>query len=158
MGSRSGSIDPGIVLYLLQQKKLTVDQLDETLNKDSGLRGISGSGDMRQILRDIKEDKPRAKLAFDMFVHRLRYYIGVMLATLGGLDELVFTGGIGENAAEVCAATCESFAFLGLELDAQKNKQSPADHDISAVDSTIPVLIIHTEEDWAIARECWELV
>ena len=157
MGSRSGSIDPGIMLYLLQQKKVTVEQLNETLNKVSGLKGISGSGDMRQILRDIKEDKPRAKLAFDMFVHRLRYYIGAMLATLGGLDALVFTGGIGENAAEVRAAACESFAFLGLKLDAHKNKQSPADQLISAVDSTIPVLIIHTEEDWAIARECWEM-
>jgi acetate kinase len=157
MGSRSGSIDPGIMLYLLQQKKVTVEQLDETLNKASGLKGISGSGDMRQILRDIKESKPRSKLAFDMFVHRLRYYIGAMLATLGGLDALVFTGGIGENAAEVREATCESFAFLGLKLDAQKNEQSPADQDISAIDSAIPVLIVHTQEDWAIARDCWEL-
>jgi len=157
MGSRSGSIDPGIMLYLLQQKKVTIEQLDETLNKASGLKGISGSGDMRQILRDIKEDKPRAKLAFDMFVHRLRYYIGAMLATLGGLDALVFTGGIGENAAEVRAAACESFAFLGLKLDEQKNAQSPADQLIGAVDSAIPLLIIHTQEDWAIARECWEL-
>ena len=157
MGSRSGSIDPGIMLYLLQQKKVTVEQLDETLNKASGLKGISGSGDMRKILRDIKENKPRAKLAFDMFVHRLRYYIGAMLATLGGLDALVFTGGIGENAAEVREATCESFAFLGLKLDAQKNQQSPADQDISASDSAIPVLIVQTQEDWAIARECWEL-
>ena len=158
MGSRSGSIDPGIMLYLLQQKKVTVEQLDETLNKASGLKGISGSGDMRQILRDIKEDKPRAKLAFDMFVHRLRYYIGAMLATLGGLDALVFSGGIGENAAEVRAAVCESFAFLGLKLDEQKNVQSPADQLISVVDLAIPVLIIHTQEDWAIARECLELV
>ena len=157
MGSRSGSIDPGIILYLLQQKKVTVEQLDETLNKASGLKGISGSGDMRQILRDIKEDKPRAKLAFDMFVHRLRYYIGAMLATLGGLDALVFSGGIGENAAEVRSAVCESFAFLGLKLDEQKNVQSPADQLISAADSAIPTLIIHTQEDWAIARECWEL-
>jgi len=157
MGSRSGSIDPGIMLYLLQQKKVTVEQLDDTLNEASGLKGISGSGDMRQILRDIQESKPRAKLAFDMFVHRLRYYIGAMLATLGGLDALIFTGGIGENAAEVREATCESFAFLGLKLDAQKNEQSPADQNISTIDSAIPVLIVHTEEDWAIARECWEL-
>ena len=157
MGSRSGSIDPGIMLYLLQQKKVTVEQLDETLNKASGLKGISGTGDMRQILRDIKEDKPRAKLAFDMFVHRLRYYIGAMLATLGGLDALVFSGGIGENAAEVRSAACESFAFLGLKLDEQKNIQSPPDQLISAADSAIPTLIIHTQEDWAIARECWEL-
>jgi len=73
------------------------------------------------------------------------------------LDALVFTGGIGENAAEVRAAACESFAFIGLKLDALKNDQSLADQDISAVDSSIPVLIIHTQEDWAIARECWEL-
>ena len=157
MGSRSGSIDPGIILYLLQQKKLTLEQLDETLNKASGLKGISGTGDMRQVLLDIKVGKPRAKLAFDMFVHRLRFYIGAMLATLGGLDALVFTGGIGENAAEVRVAACESFAFLGLKLDAQKNEQSPVDQNISAVDSAIPVLIVHTQEDWAIARECWEL-
>jgi acetate kinase len=157
MGSRSGSIDPGIILYLLQQKKMTVEQLDETLNKASGLKGISGSGDMRQILHDIKEGKQRAKLAFDMFVHRLSYYIGGMLASLGGLDGLVFTGGIGENAAEVRQASCESFAFLGLKLDALKNEQSPADQVISAIDSAIPVLVIHTQEDWAIARECWEL-
>jgi acetate kinase len=157
MGSRSGSIDPGILLYLLQQKKYSVEQLNETLNKASGLKGISGSGDMRQILREIKEGKPKAKLAFDMFVHRLRYYIGAMLATLGGLDALVFTGGIGENAAEVREAACESFAFLGLKLDPQKNAQSPADEDISAADSAIPVLIVHTQEDWAIARECWKL-
>ncbi len=112
---------------------------------------------MRQILRDIKEGKSRAKLAFDMFVHRLRYFIGAMLATLGGLDSLIFTGGIGENAAEVREAVCESFAFLSLKLDPQKNAQSPADQDISAVDSAIPVLIIHTQEDWAIARDCWKL-
>src|SRR5215471_18449427 len=100
MGSRAGSIDPGIILYLLQQKKYTLEQLDEILNKASGLKGIAGAGDMRQVLHDMKEGNPRAKLAFDMFVHRLCYYIGAMLASLGGLDALVFTGGIGENAVE----------------------------------------------------------
>jgi acetate kinase len=157
MGSRSGSVDPGILLYLLQQKGYTVEQVDETLNKASGLKGISGSGDMRQVLREIKEGKPQAKLAFDMYVHRLRYYTGAMLATLGGLDALVFAGGVGENSAEVRAAVCEAFAFLGLKLNLQKNVQSPADQDISAADSAIPVLIVHTQEDWAIARECWNL-
>jgi acetate kinase len=157
MGSRSGSLDPGILLYLLQQKKYSLEQLDEILNTASGLKGISGSGDMRQILQEVKEGKPRARLAFDMFVHRLRYYIGAMLATLGGLDALVFTGGIGENAAEVRTASCESFAFLGIKLDAQKNSQSPADAQISAANSAIPVFIVHTQEDWAIAQECWKL-
>ena len=157
MGSRSGSIDPGIILYLLQQKKLSVEQLDETLNKASGLKGILGTGDMRQVLSGMKEGNPRAKLAFDMFVHRLRYYIGAMLATLDGLDALVFTGGIGENAAEVREVTCEAFSFIGLKLDASKNGQSSADQVISTTDSAVPVLIIHTQEDWAIARECYEL-
>ena len=78
-------------------------------------------------------------------------------ATLGGLDALVFAGGIGENSAQVRASACESFAFLGLELDPQKNARSPADQVISAANSTLPVLVIHTQEDWAIAQECWRL-
>ncbi len=157
MGSRSGSIDPGIMLYLLQQKGYSAEQLDTTLNKASGLKGIAGSGDMRQVLREIKEGNPRATLAFDMFVYRLRYYTGAMLAALGGLDALVFAGGIGENSAEVRAAVVESFAFLGLKLDAQKNAQSPADQDISAAGSAVPVVIVRTQEDWAIAQECWKM-
>jgi acetate kinase len=157
MGSRSGSVDPGILLYLLQQKGYSADQLDTILNKKSGLKGICGSGDMRQVLQEINEGNAQAKLAFDMFVHRLSYYIGAMLATLGGLDALVFAGGIGENSAQVRAAACESFAFLGLELDPQKNAKSPADQVISAANSTLPVLVIHTQEDWAIAQECWRL-
>jgi acetate kinase len=105
----------------------------------------------------MQEGNAQARLAFDMFVHRLRYYIGAMLATLGGLDALVFAGGIGENSADVRAAACASFAFLGLELDLQKNAQSPADQFISAADSAVPVLIVSTQEDWAIAQECWKL-
>ncbi len=157
MGSRSGSIDPGIMLYLLLQKGYSAEQLDTALNKSSGLKGIAGSGDMRQVLREIKEGNPRAKLAFDMFVYRLRYYTGAMLAALGGLDALVFAGGIGENSAEVRAAVVDSFAFLGLKLDAQKNALSPADQDISAAGSAVPVVIVRTQEDWAIAQECWKL-
>ena len=157
MGSRSGSIDPGIMLYLLEQKGYTAEQLDTTLNKASGLRGIAGSGDMRQVLREVKEGNPRAKLAFDMFVYRLRYYTGAMLAALGGLDALVFAGGIGEHSAEVRAAVVDSFAFLGLKLDGQKNALSPADQDISAAGSAVPVVIVRTQEDWAIAQECWKL-
>jgi acetate kinase len=157
MGSRSGSVDPGILLYLQQQKGYPVAQLDSILNKASGLKGIAGSADMRGILHAMQEGNAQARLAFDMFVHRLRYYIGAMLATLGGLDALVFAGGIGENSADVRAAACASFAFLGLELDLQKNAQSPADQFISAADSAVPVLIVSTQEDWAIAQECWKL-
>jgi acetate kinase len=99
----------------------------------------------------------RAKLAFDVFVHRLRSYIGSMLATLGGVDALVFTGGIGENSATVRTAACEGFGFLGLELNPERNAAPSADRDIASADSAVRVLIVRAEEDWAIARECWKI-
>lgn len=158
MGSRSGSVDPSILLYLQREHGYSIAQLDQMLNKESGLKGISGiSGDMRQILQAIKEDNQRAKLALSMYVYRLRYFIGAMIASLGGIDVLTFTGGVGENAAEVRAKTCEAFGFLGLQLDQIKNAASPADQDIATAESAVRVLIVHTEEDWEIARECWQI-
>ena len=158
MGSRSGTVDPGILTYLLREKHYTADQLDTLLNKESGLKGVSGvSSDMREILSACKEGNERAKLAFAIYIHRLRSFIGAMLATLGGLDALVFAGGVGEHAPTVRAAACEAFAFLGLRLDATKNEQSPVDQNIAAHDSSIPVLVVQTQEDWSIAKECWRL-
>ncbi|HEY9851830.1 MAG TPA: acetate kinase [Leptolyngbyaceae cyanobacterium] len=158
MGSRSGSIDPGILLYILRQTDSTPDKLDKILNRQSGLQGISGvSSDLRSIMDAIAQGNSRAKLSLDMFVHRLRSYIGAMLASLGGLDALIFTAGIGENSADIRAATCEAFDFLGLKLDLAKNLRSPRDEDIATADSKVRVLVIHTQEDWAIARECWQL-
>jgi acetate kinase len=158
MGSRSGSVDPGILIYLLRQKGYSADQLDTILNKQSGLKGISGiSGDMRAIHAAIEEGNERAKLAFAVYVHRLRSSIGSMIAVLGGVDALVFAGGVGENDAATRAAVCGAFAFLGLRLDAQKNAQSPADQDIAAADSAVRVLIVQTQEDWSIAKECWSI-
>ncbi len=188
MGTRSGSVDPGILTYLMRQNKQTGEQLDDLLNKKSGLWGISGfSGDMREIIEAMKtavdvnsaqtEGNPgavgqlttghsksngstqavRAKLAFDMFVHRLRREIGGMIAVLGGLDVLLFTAGIGENSADVRAAACAPLAFAGVQLDRAKNAQSAADADISATTSTVRVLIIAAQEDWMIARDCFRL-
>ena len=158
MGSRSGSVDPGILIHLLQHQGYSADQLDNTLNKASGLQGISGiSSDMRQILKAMDEGNERAKLAFDMYVYRLRVHIGMMLAALGELDALVFAAGVGENAAAVRAAACEGFGFLKLKLDEQKNALSPADQDIATADSPVRVLVVHTQEDWMIAQECWKL-
>ncbi len=158
MGSRSGSVDPGILIYLLREKGYSADQFDTMLNKEAGLKGISGiSSDMRTILAACKEGNERAKLAFDIYIHRLRSCIGAMLATLGGLDALVFAGGVGEHAASVRAAACEAFAFLGLKLDAAKNAQSPVDQDIATADSPVRVLVVQTQEDWSIAKECWRL-
>lgn len=163
MGSRSGAVDPGILIHLLREGKYSADNLEKVLNKQSGLLGISGiSNDMRQILAAMKSGNARAQLAFELFVHRLRSYIGAMLASLGGLDAVAFTGGIGENSAEVRAAACEAFGFLGLSVDSGKNagpsqEELAADRDIAASRSTIRVLVIRAREEWAIARECWRL-
>src|SRR5216683_5139340 len=158
MGTRSGSVDPGIMTYLMRERKSTGEQLDDLLNTKSGLLGISGvSSDMRQIVAAMKDGHPRAKLAFEIFVHRLQAGIGAMIAALGGIDALVFTAGIGENSPEVRAAACDNFRFLGLKLDAAKNVQSSADRDISLSDSAVRVLIVRAQEDWAIARDCWKL-
>jgi acetate kinase len=159
MGTRSGSVDPGILTYLMRQRQLSGQQLDEILNQKSGLLGISGiSSDMRQIITAGKKGHERAKLALDIYIHRLRSGIGAMIAVLGGIDALVFTAGIGENSPEVRAAVCENFAFLDLRLDQVKNAESPLDEDISALDATVRILVIHAQEDWMIARECWNLV
>ena len=157
MGSRSGSIDPGIIIHLLRRSDLTAEKLDDILNRNSGLKGISGvSGDMRQIVEAITQGNQRAQLALDIYIHRLRAGIGAMLASLGGLDALIFTAGVGENSAVVRAAACEAFEFMGLKLDGEKNQQVQGDEDIAATDSAARVLVIHTQEDWEIARECWK--
>ncbi|MEG4201297.1 acetate kinase [Microcoleus sp. Pol12A5] len=158
MGSRSGSIDPGILIHLLKQSDFTAEKLDGILNRNSGLKGISGvSSDLRQIGDAIAQGNQRAQLALDIYIHRLRAGIGAMLASLGGLDALMFTAGVGENSAVVRSAACEAFGFIGLKLDDEKNQHSPLDQDIAAVDSAVRILVIHTQEDWEIARECWKL-
>jgi len=158
MGTRSGSVDPGILTYLMRQKGISPQRLDEILNKESGLLGISGiSGDMRQILTAVKSGHERAKLAFDIYIHRLQSGIGAMAAVLGGVHAVIFTAGVGENSPEVRSATCGNFGYLGLKLDAKKNLQPSLDQDIAAADSSVRVLVIRAQEDWAIARECWNL-
>jgi acetate kinase len=158
MGTRSGSVDPGILTYLLRHERLDGNTLDEMLNAKSGLLGISGvSSDMREVEAAMKEGNARAKLAFEIFVHRLRSGIGSMVTALNGIDALVFTAGIGENSAAVRAAACANFGFLGLALDPAKNLASPMESDISASGSTVRVLVLAAQEDWAIARECWKL-
>ena len=158
MGTRSGSVDPGILTYLMRQDGLDAQTLDDMLNAKSGLLGISGvSSDMREVEAAMRKGNARAKLAFDIFVHRLRSGIGSMVAALNGIDALVFTAGIGENSAEVRAAACANLGFLGLAIDLAKNLASPVESDISATGSTVRVLLLAAQEDWAIARECWKL-
>jgi acetate kinase len=155
MGTRSGSIDPGIITYLLRHDKKTAAEIDDLLNKQSGLKGISGiSPDMREVLYSKHAGNERAELAFNMFIHRLQTGIGAMAATLNGYDVLIFTAGIGENSAEVRRSTCEKLKFLGVELDDKKNNEPCSDQDIAPSASKVRVFTIRAQEDWAIAQEC----
>ncbi len=157
MGSRSGSIDPAIPIHLMRDHGYTPDQLDTLLNKQSGLKGISGiSSDMRDIQKAIDQGSDRAQLAIDLYLHRLNACIGSMLMSLGGLDALIFTAGIGEHAPAIRAQVCQRLTFLNLTIDPEKNAHAHADQDISAPESAVHVLVIHTEEDWAIAQACWK--
>jgi acetate kinase len=158
MGSRSGSVDPGILTYLMRQRQLQAHLIDEMLNQKSGLLGISGvSGDMREILGAIKQGHPRARLAFEIYIHRLQAGIGALVAVLGGIDALVFTAGVGENSPEVRSAACGKLEFLCLKLDDAANTQVSADEDVATQDSRVRILVIRAQEEWAIAEECWKL-
>jgi acetate kinase len=151
MGTRCGSIDPQIPLYLIQEYGLDVEAVNRLLNQESGLKGISGiSGDMREINQAIAAGNQRASLALDIYLHRLKSSIGAMVASLNGLDVLVFTGGVGENNAIIREQTCEALTYLGLQLDLAKNHH-PVDQNIATDNSLSAILVIHTQEDWAIA-------
>ena len=155
MGTRSGSVDPGILTHVLQTRNLDAAKLDHILNHDSGLLGVSGiSSDMRDVLAAAAKGNARAKLAFDIFIHRLQSEVGAMAASLGGLDVLVFTAGIGENSPEVRRAACANLEFLGVALDEAANIELHPDAEISRATSRVRVLVISAQEDWAIAKKC----
>jgi acetate kinase len=157
MGSRSGSVDPGILIYLMRQG-YSADQLDKLLNKESGLKGLSGlANDMRLVVEAMEQGNSQAQLAIDVFIHRLRREMGGMVASLGGLDVVVFTAGIGENSPLVWQRACEPFAFLGLKLRDELGRAKD-DQEIGAADSQVRALVIHTQEEWAIAQACIELL
>jgi acetate kinase len=159
MGTRSGSVDPGILTHLIRRQDYTGDQLDQILNRESGLKGISGiSSDMRDILQAMDDGNERARLAFNIYAHRITREFGGMLAVLGGLDAIIFTGGVGENCVPLRAAVCGQLGFLGLKLNAARNSQPKLDEDIAASDSKVRVLVIRAEEDWEIARDCHRLM
>jgi len=159
MGTRSGSIDPGILTHLVRSGAARAEDLDGILNRQSGLLGVSGvSSDMRDIVEAMHNGNERAQLAFEIFIHRLCACIGSMAASLGGLDVLVFTAGIGENSADVRRAACARLVFLGIAIDEGRNSSSKPDVNISRGDSGIQVLVVSAQEDWAIARECLGLL
>jgi acetate kinase len=158
MGTRSGSVDPGMLIYLMREKGLDAGRLDEALNHESGLLGVSGlSADMRRVLAAEAHDAD-ARLAVAIYVHRARQAIGAMAATLGGLDALVFTAGVGEHSAEIRRRICENLGHLGLALDPGANDSCAPDEDVSTPGSAARILVIATREDLSILREVRRLV
>ena len=160
MGTRSGDIDAGAVFHLARNLDIDYDEIDELLNKQSGLLGLSGvSNDMREIIDAAEAGNDNAQMAIDIFCYRLKKYIGAYTAVLGEVDALVFTGGIGENASGIRAQSCRGLAPLGYEIDAKKNADAhgtPA--DISSRDSRSRVLVIPTNEEVIIARDTARIV
>jgi acetate kinase len=156
MGNRSGSVDPGILLYLMRESGDDAAKLDQLLNQQSGLKGLSGvSHDLRQVQAAMQAGNQQAQLAWDVYIHRIRSGIGAMLMSLGGLDALIFTAGVGENSAALRSAVCQGLEFLGIRLDEELNQTGQADRNIATNDSLVKVLVLHTQEDWQIARSCW---
>ena len=156
MGTRSGSIDPGILFYLQREQGMTAGELEHLLNHESGLKGISGlSGDMRTILQACAQGSTRAQLALDLSIARLRACLGSMIMALEGLDVLTFTGGVGEHSADVRARACQGLGFLGVALDEHCNISTAGDRDIAQPDAPVRVLVVQTREEWEIVRACW---
>jgi acetate kinase len=148
MATRSGSIDPAIITYVQQRHGLTPEQVDTILNRESGLLGVSGfTADMREIIEAINNDQPSAKLAFDIFTRRVRQTIGSFAVTMGGVDALVFTAGIGEHSAPVRETVCEGLECLGLVLHDEANHSCHPDADIATAESSGRILVIATREE-----------
>jgi acetate kinase len=159
MGTRSGSLDPGILLYLLKQKKMSVADLEEALLRQSGLLGITGmSSDMRVVQEAADQGHGRARLALEIFADRVRAAIGGLGVTLGRVDAVVFTAGIGEHATKLRGEICRGLECLGLEIDEERNKNCLADADIAMKDSRGRILVLHTREEYLIGREVGRLI
>jgi acetate kinase len=158
MATRSGSVDPGLLLHLLRQGT-SVDELDDLLERRSGLSGLSGLGaDLREVVAARDDGNERSRLAVDVFVHRLVTGIGAMIGALGGLDAIVFTGGIGEHSAEIRARAAAAFAWLGADVDDYANAAASGDADVSTPEARVRVLVVTAREDLVIARAARSLI
>ncbi|SIT69477.1 acetate/propionate family kinase [Microbacterium sp. RU33B] len=154
MGTRSGDIDPAVLFHLARRASLSIDDLDALLNKRSGILGLSGVGDMRDVEAGVDAGDPDATLAFEVYLHRLRAYAGSYLAQLGGVDVISFTAGVGENSARVRAGALDTLGFAGIEIDAARNEaRGPGIRVISTDSSAVTVLVVPTNEELEIALQ-----
>lgn len=154
MATRSGSVDPGVVLHVQQHHGLTAAQVETALNKESGLLGVSGvSADMRQVLAAARQGHEPARLALGIYTRRVRQAVGALAVTMGGVDAVAFTAGVGEHAADVRASACDGLECLGVELDPQANAACRPDADVASPNSRARILVIATREDVTMWRE-----
>ena len=159
MGTRSGDVDPGALIYLMERENLDAAGLSKLVNKQSGVLGVSGkSSDMRDIEDAIAQGDDKAKLALEMYEYRIIKYIGAYVAVLGGVDVIVFTGGVGENQIRTREAICKQFEFLGITFNAEANKTRGKEIEISGKDSKVHVVVIPTDEELMIAQDTAALV
>jgi acetate kinase len=158
MGTRSGDIDPAVVFHLERVGGMSTDEIDTLLNSRSGLLGLCGANDMREIGRRMAAGDERAQLAFDVYIHRLRRYVGAFTAVLGRVDAVVFTAGVGENSAAVRAAALAGLDGLGIVLDPVRNAlRGTGPRMVSDTGSRVSVAVVPTDEELAIARDTYAL-
>jgi acetate kinase len=153
MATRSGSVDPGLLMWLLERERIPRDELADALEHRSGLQALGGTADMRELLVRSGGGDRAARLAIEVYIHRLRSAIGAMCASLDGLDVLVFTGGVGERSSEIRELAIAGLGFLGLAIDGERNGQATQDGDISARNATTATLVISSREDLEISAQ-----
>ena len=159
MGTRSGDIDPSLLSYICEKENITLPELMEILNKESGVYGLSGiSSDFRDLQKAVEEGNERAELAIKVFAHKVRFYIGAYIALMNGVDVIVFTAGLGENSSNMRSIICSELGNLGIKLDLVKNKVMGKEIIISRDDSDVVILMIPTNEELMIAKDTYKLV
>lgn len=159
MGTRSGDIDASVIFHLIEQLGYSPAQVNELLNKKSGMLGLTGHSDMRDIIKAIEEGDAGAELAYEMYAYRIKKYIGAYAAVLNGLDAIVFTAGVGENDVTIRARVCNELQFLGIRLDAERNRaRSSTLREINEEGAPVKILVIPTNEELEIVKQCYELL
>jgi acetate kinase len=159
MGTRSGDIDATVIFYLVKQLGYNIDQVSNLLNKQSGMLGLTGFSDMRDITKAINEGNKAAKLAYDMYAYRIKKYIGAYAAALNGIDAIIFTAGVGENDALLRKLVCQELEYLGIRLDEDKNqKHSKGFGEINQPNSQVKIWVIPTNEELEIANQCFDFI
>ncbi|MDQ3278257.1 MAG: acetate kinase, partial [Bacteroidota bacterium] len=159
MGTRSGDIDPSIIFHLVNQLGYSLDQVNTLLNKNSGMQGLTGFSDMRDILKAMAAGDEHAELAYELYTYRIKKYIGAYTAVLNGLDAVVFTAGVGENDVTVRRMVCEQMEYLGIQLDENKNEERSRNiRNIRKEGSLVNILVVPTNEELEIVKQCFALL